>query len=556
MSIESDLSQNHLWLSTRVEYDGHGQAEFSDPRGYAEGPATVSFDEVGCWNIRMRVESVECERELQLGYEEFFSGREAVRDGQGISLHVGDDRNPCTRLKVLTPEGRFLAEGEEIIYGRSRKFFVEDHETTLRFHPRISRFDANSAGSPKYWVLPLTNFVTEFTFYHGGVDGHPLRLRSMPEAPADLPPDQAEAFRLWAWVNQPIILFEWRERLCFIEALPDYSARKTRLSEHRQQRLVTAVMVGELGDESIELDALEDWVPADALRVLGFATGIEVSAPWLELYDEAGALVRRVHVNYGDPVYTRGRALIRHSIHGGVGHLLTRFLTMPETRRISVHVAMKQVTKAGLDNQSLEDRLDRLARGAEGVCSVLKLARYSLKKRLTAENARTVESELARAARVVSEIADRAAAAGNEEEAGDLRKVGRKVQQAINANKPFGQVVADLAARYGLPDPEVMAHYYAENPREDGRDWCAVLSMYRGATMHGGGFDFASCKHDWGDAFRYGRHLHDLLARVIFKMVGYEGKYQPVVTTFTAAEPVDWVTAETQASLLGYGVDL
>jgi hypothetical protein len=46
------------WFSLCVEYEGHGRAEFIDPKGSVEGPATARFDEYGeCktgWSARGR----------------------------------------------------------------------------------------------------------------------------------------------------------------------------------------------------------------------------------------------------------------------------------------------------------------------------------------------------------------------------------------------------------------------------------------------------------------------------------------------------------------------
>ena len=292
MSLIDDLSQTHNWCSTRVEYKGHGRAEFSHPKGYVEGSVTVTFDEMGRRSVTMQVENIESDRELQLGLNEFLSGRQPVKDGNAVQLDVGLDYNSCTRLEITTPDGTYITTGEEVFYGHSQHFLSNSNEAILRFHPGSSRFDAVGAGNARYWVLPLTNFVTEFTYYRGGVDNHPLRLRNqpeLPELPDDLPQDQVEVARLWAWANQPVILFGWKERLCFIEALPDYGARKSCLTENRHQRLVTAVMVGEVDGDGVGIDALENLVPVDALRALGFATGVEVGAPWLELRDETGA---------------------------------------------------------------------------------------------------------------------------------------------------------------------------------------------------------------------------------------------------------------------------
>lgn len=47
-------------------------------------------------------------------------------------------------------------------------------------------------------------------------------------------------------------------------------------------------------------------------------------------------------------------------------------------------------------------------------------------------------------------------------------------------------------------------------------------------------------------------HLHDLLVRIILKMIKYDGTYQPIVIIATARQPVDWVQPSMSAENLGY----
>ena len=47
-------------------------------------------------------------------------------------------------------------------------------------------------------------------------------------------------------------------------------------------------------------------------------------------------------------------------------------------------------------------------------------------------------------------------------------------------------------------------------------------------------------------------HLHDLLVRVILKLLGYDGTYQPTVAMSLSDRTVDWVTPATSPASLGY----
>lgn len=55
------------WLTTDIEYEGRGCAEFRDPEGVVEGHVTIRFDEFGESSIEMEVESIDTE-ELHPGF--------------------------------------------------------------------------------------------------------------------------------------------------------------------------------------------------------------------------------------------------------------------------------------------------------------------------------------------------------------------------------------------------------------------------------------------------------------------------------------------------------
>jgi hypothetical protein len=90
--------------------------------------------------------------------------------------------------------------------------------------------------------------------------------------------------------------------------------------------------------------------------------------------------------------------------------------------------------------------------------------------------------------------------------------------------------VTDLLKRFNLPDSDIVDAYYLKNPRSDGRTaWGAVLSYYRGAPTHEGYFNFSGKEHDASDILTVMFHLRDVLLRIVFQIVGYDGSYQPPV---------------------------
>ena len=90
------------------------------------------------------------------------------------------------------------------------------------------------------------------------------------------------------------------------------------------------------------------------------------------------------------------------------------------------------------------------------------------------------------------------------------------------------------------------------NPRADGRHtWAAVLSYYRGAPTHTGYFNFSGKEHNAADILTVMDHLRDVVLRIVFQIVGYDGTYQPPVIRWTIDAKFNWVRADTTASELG-----
>ncbi|MDQ1282464.1 MAG: hypothetical protein QG666_253, partial [Euryarchaeota archaeon] len=122
-------------------------------------------------------------------------------------------------------------------------------------------------------------------------------------------------------------------------------------------------------------------------------------------------------------------------------------------------------------------------------------------------------------------------------------------------DRDFGLALTDLLRVFNFHDAEIVDNYYQKNPRKDGRDWCTILSHYRGAVIHSSYFDFRSGQYDLFEVVKICAHLHDILRRIVFKMLCYTGTYQRAVivpNSWSGSYSIDWVKPDTPASELGY----
>ncbi len=309
------VSEQHDWLETRARYEGAAHAEFTNPPGWIEGPATVRVNAAGRCSVRIKIEKIDApdEKNFTLG-----SGSAPL----GTFL-VNGMCNPCRSVTVQTDVGIFTG-GDRIIHNGMP--FGMPQEVEL--HPLQSRFEVTGAAPARYWVLPLVNFLPdpwEGEFIPQLAD-HPLRLSSWP-AVTDGLADHDQLIVSWHLRKRAgLYYFSLNGELGFIERMPNFKARCRRVRRNRSRR-ITAVMVGPAHVQNVEFTEYSSLFPLDVLGMLSLATGVHVGAPWIEFRDEKGALVRRVHC-FGAGRFERTYAAIpRHMATNALGYLTGKVLT-------------------------------------------------------------------------------------------------------------------------------------------------------------------------------------------------------------------------------------
>ena len=552
LDLEELRPEEHSWFSPNVEYHGTGRADFAEGRGSAEGEVTIVFDEFGGDKIEMEVKRLTGPEPQPKGISELIASRRFPEPGGGVILFHGFHNNPCVKLVVDTDAGVFSIVGPIDYDVRSGEGCDR-----ISMHPRISEFVCREGGRPKYWILPLLNFVSDFSWAPEALSNHPLRVFRTPAIPDGLPEEEALKAFLYANSRNHLIAFTFGGSLGFIEPLADYADREAKLRGGSVRRLVTAVVVGEVGENSTEVKSLESWFPHDMLRVLSFATGIEVGAPWIEFRDESSRLVRRVHAVHNAADLTEGHRTIREGIHRGTGRLLTCFLSSQSPSRSYVGIAMYHAVRAWrCSTHSIEEKLIYVVRGLECLCARLSAPEPELRMRLGPTKRALVAEILNDAARRIRSLATSPRTSAEQEENSALCEIATRASTTPWGKAgAFGLAVVDLLNKFGLADGIVLDTYFASTPVPGTatENWASWLSRARGEPIHGGFFDIASGDFRIEDLVSLARHLHDVLVRIILRVVNYDGTYQPTVFPGAVQATVDWVKPSTPASHLGYG---
>ncbi len=549
--MEASGSGQRAWPPTKIVHEGIARAEFSDPSGWVRGPASARVDEQGHLDVEMQVEEC-CLEEESHGHSEvtiLLTGcRPHLAGSSMVLLFSGEQKNTCKNFEMETENGIFRT-GSSILYS----FHLWDENSQLTIHPLWAQFDAAIGGQAKYWAMPLSNLLTRFfrddSGFSGdtvGLEDHPLRIGSV----SGLDPASPDA---------GLIPFEFGGRPGFIEPTHSYEKQAEELSSGRARNRVTAVMVGEVGGEDCaDLEMVEGWFPFFFHEVLGLATGSEVGSPWLEFRDAEARLVRRIYTRATAPCYFRGHRAIDQALHQGIGELLTKAARPPgsdELRKSYLRVCIKHAIRAKLIDTPFEEQLAHVFRAVDALCEYFELKKGPNLKKLIRQDTRTDLNRIIKnARREIEALGRRAKEAGESAEAEVLKRISERVPGAKNLAVGFGRAVEILLGKFDLTDASIMSAYYDTNPRNDKKEWHAILSMYRGAVLHPNYLGISrEDKSKLYDALPLIDHMHDLVLRIALKLIGYEGYYQPTVRIHADRCRVDWAKVGTDAKDLGYG---
>ena len=451
-------------------------------------------------------------------------------------MGIGLTTNTCDRLVIRTREGEVREEGR-IIYNPA----YAGKNTTITFHVLRPAFKIHSRKKAKYWVIPLLNFVSEYALPYPQFDGHPLRLAKPSEVPGGLTEQERLVAECNASLKNRLIAFELDGKPGFIEPLPDHASREKDLKDGRERSLVTAVMVGEVSRRARPSAELQRWLPFGLVQLLSLTSGARVGFPWVEFRDTNGQLLRRVHARSGRLMYSRGHVVMQEWIHRGTGYLLSRAAASGRLDAGSTPLVLNLLIAAASYSGYIEDRFDCLFRAIEALCKDYDLKRPSPLDLgpCRPDVAAILQQASAEVGRLKKTHPDYAAALG---------RVSSRIGQAATPSPRYGNMLVSLLDKFGLPDGEVMRAYCRRRHRT--YDWPRQIESNRHKLMHEGSLGLE--RRDLDKTMATLNHLLDIMLRIVFKRLDYDGYYQPPCLLGTAQTKVDWVKPDAPARTLGY----
>jgi hypothetical protein len=539
------------WFASTLVYEGHGVLDFTNPLGRFEGPARIVVDEEGRCTADFHVVTVSPEMENFVYLMAFLDGVDLPKAEKGkpvVHKSGGTSNNNCSAFKVTSDAGVFTATK-----GISYSYSV-GQELTLRLRWIGSQFDPAVSSQARFWVLPISNFISEFAERDPDLDRHPLRIYPTPELPPDLTVEERSLAPFVINSKNRLIIFSFASAKAYIEALPDYEEIKFNLQSRKRRNQVTALMIGEVGSCDIECATCQSWIPFEYLQLLAVATGSAAGSPWIEFRDASGMLVRRCHVSLRPPTYAHGHSVISEAIHRGTGELISAYSASDVLGKTYLLTALNNLVEAQMEGDLEEMNFRSIIIAFETLCNEFGFGTQHLHRYLTDASWDFVKTALQHAA---SEIQNRIATldrVSNHTEVGALDEIAKRtLHTPVGKTRAFGLSMVDLLKYFKLPDAQILDSHFAVNPRRDGLlTWSQVLTTYRGTLMHVGYFREGRSSEDFLDLYRIRRHLHDVFLRIFFSLVKYRGTYQPPVKIMTTQCAVDWVKPSTTARELGF----
>jgi len=454
--------------------------------------------------------------------------------------------NPCVSVTMETEAGQFMAADRIMHDG------ISDLEACreIRLRPLRSRFKVKGAAQAEYWVLPLCNFVLDnwpWPQQFPELANHPLRVFPTPQVPTELSGEDLQSATIWANQRNSLVTFLVNGQPGFIERLSRYRHNIKRLQRGAVSSLINAVIVGPAHVQSVDFADYEGLFPVDVLALLTLATGVPVGAPWVEFRDEQGKLVRRIHICFGNAAYRRGHAALYDLSDNAVGYLLTCAFSSAERGQRYLRVTTNHAVGAAKTG-ALESRFISVCRGFETLCRHLGLRSHDLCAGLGAGQKMAVQNATAAASAQIRALGKNESDPGRKRA---LERIADKVLGARQKEKDFGLALLDLVRHYGFADPDIMQAHLLAHPNPVATSWPGLVAYYRNAAIHDAFFEFSGSEELFS-ILRVMGHLHDLLLRIIFKILKYDGPYQPPIPPLMRRNNVEWVTPTTPAHLLGY----
>jgi succinate dehydrogenase flavin-adding protein (antitoxin of CptAB toxin-antitoxin module) len=328
------------------------------------------------------------------------------------------------------------------------------------------------------------------------------------------------------------------EKPAFIERLPDFHERVTKLKNGKTRCALTALMIGESVDKLTDFDNVLDWIPLDYVQLLSLATGSLVGTPWIELRDAQGGLVCRLHTQQWIFPFFEGHVALDNFCRGGIGRLLQQ---APKELEADLRTAIQLAVHGGQRNALLDDRKTYMFRAFDTLTQ--KHRKREQVDKISEEKRKKITKILNTAHEDILKLRTKKKSS---DEAQAIAAIADKVHKASALKAiDYAEAILVFLEELGFCDAKVI------RDQVTAKTWTGRYKKYRGAVIHQGRLHIDDGREELGEIYSFASHLHDILLRVLLKLTNYDGEYKRVIR-MQENKSLDWVQPNTPASDLGY----
>lgn len=504
------MKKTSTWYTPRVEYRGRITMRIADSDNYVMGSARLWWKDDGSTEAVVQI------RAATKGY----AWTDLTRAAIGLRF---------TEVSINTRKGTLhchQVRGRGVALGNGLRIFLGIGSAQL---------EAVDALPAAFWVLPLINYV--------GPLAEPL--------PADHP----------LLMNHPSFggaRITIADRPAIIQPLPGNVTQRNiqRLKKGTQRTLTTAVMVGELDGTIPPLESIKMQFDDGILPILSLASGVEITAPWIEFRASDGSLVRRAHFRWTCHAYVPGHACITNSNPEDLDVLVRAAQSSPHFGDTWWYTVIRHIVNAGWDRfMTLEQMCYRCCVAIEAIAKDRGIGAQNLMHNLSTAEQPYVKSIIDTAQKAVTARKKRARGTNDEQV---LDSIASRLGNVANKDGDFATILTTLLQHPDVRLADALA-FGNSTLKGSGKRWQQGMSIVRNAVAHN--TSFAEESRNTGidedlDIPPLVLHLHDLALRIVFRIIGYSGRYYSPLHFGLRSYPVDHVTASTTLDNLGYDMPI
>lgn len=506
-------------------WKGRGEATYTDPVGIVSGPAEIYLSDDGRLSVTLTIEDVENGSTDPVDPFDFFR-----MNGKRKSKLFSTSDNPCVKVMIYDDDFIFISESNSIIPSLSFKSTQDSTQFTISFHVLHAVVKARTATPARIRCIavPLHGYDQPFEESASAIThwfnwySEPMMTISSDNGDGTPVQSQSQPF------YQRIVSFTTPSGHGFIQPIHN----NTNDAAPQSGCGPSAMLVIDVDVATFSKQAILDALPATLFYGLSLVAGKKVGSSIVLAFNESHQLAEAHYIQLHLDNREKWLCPFSFACERASGQLITAIFSSSYSANVSMAIAMRSLGLSGRDGQTSEDKVQHLSRAIEALGKLF-VPKRRVDPTLTKEENETVINYMNDIRKIID---------GSQIHPEDKDRVKKSLGSVFEIRPSFTDIITGLLRKFSLPDDEILKSI----PR-----WKVDMMGLRGRAAHGGSVDI----DDGFYRVSLILHMQDLVCRVIFKALGYEGTYQPPPAKYACAVSIDRLSPTSPPQYLGYDID-